>query len=207
MFFKKMSNREVKVFTDAYWGGSSVDCRFISDYCTFVWGNLVPSWSKNQSVVARSSVKAELWAMCQGIWLGKMLQELKISKSINMTLFCDNNETIEITKSPIHDHDRRNTWKLTVILSRKSMMLLFWICHVPSNYQCFDQSASKEQIRQPERQDGYDWYSYPTWGEWRILAYYILFNFVHIGFYFKCHYLLGIKIQLELNMLASHNYS
>ncbi|KAL6329493.1 hypothetical protein AAG906_021501 [Vitis piasezkii] len=39
--------------------------RSTTGYCTYVWGNLVTWRSKKQSVVARSSVKAEFKALTQ----------------------------------------------------------------------------------------------------------------------------------------------
>ncbi|KAA0039144.1 Beta-galactosidase [Cucumis melo var. makuwa] len=43
--------------------GSVIDRKSTSDYCTFVWGNLVTWRSKKQSVVAKSSAEAEYRAM------------------------------------------------------------------------------------------------------------------------------------------------
>ncbi|KAH7560594.1 hypothetical protein JRO89_XS10G0050600 [Xanthoceras sorbifolium] len=88
---------------------SAVDRRFTSGYCTYVWGNLVTWRSKKQSVVSRSSAEAEYRAMslgiCEGIWLRRLLNELKIPIDGPMKLFCDNQSTILIAKNPIH-HDR-----------------------------------------------------------------------------------------------------
>lgn len=109
LFFKKSSARELSVFTDADWAGSLTDRRSTSGYCSFIWGNIVTWRSKKQSVVARSSAEAELRAMCNGIcdgiWLLRMLKELKIYNSGNMNLFCDNKAAIEISRNPVH-HDR-----------------------------------------------------------------------------------------------------
>ena len=47
--------------------------RSTTGYCTYVWGNLVTWRSKKQSVVVRSSAKAEFRVLaqgiCEGIWL------------------------------------------------------------------------------------------------------------------------------------------
>lgn len=41
LFFKKNEARNIEVFTDADWARSINDRRSTSEYCTFVWGNLV----------------------------------------------------------------------------------------------------------------------------------------------------------------------
>ena len=65
--------------------------------------------SKKQSVVARSSAEAEFRAMChgicEGIWLRRMLKELRVVNTGPMVLHCDNKATIEIARNPVH-HDR-----------------------------------------------------------------------------------------------------
>ncbi|RVW94806.1 Retrovirus-related Pol polyprotein from transposon RE1 [Vitis vinifera] len=78
-------------------------------YCSFVWGNLVTWRSKKQSVVARSSAEAEFRAMaqgiCEGIWLNRLLEELRVPLKHPMVLYCDNQVAISIAKNPVH-HDR-----------------------------------------------------------------------------------------------------
>ncbi|RVW20625.1 Retrovirus-related Pol polyprotein from transposon TNT 1-94 [Vitis vinifera] len=78
-------------------------------YCSFVWGNLVTWRSKKQSVVARSSAEAEFRAMtqgiCEGIWLNRLLEELRVPLKHPMVLYCDNQAAISIAKNPVH-HDR-----------------------------------------------------------------------------------------------------
>ncbi|RVW93973.1 Retrovirus-related Pol polyprotein from transposon TNT 1-94 [Vitis vinifera] len=109
LYFKKTSSREVEVFTDVDWAGSLTDRRSTTGYCSYVWGNLVTWRSKKQSVVARSSAKAEFRAMahgiCEGMWLQRILKELGIISNSTMTVLCDNKATISIAKNPIQ-HDR-----------------------------------------------------------------------------------------------------
>ena len=70
LYFKKTSNRDVEIFSDADWAGSIFDRRSTSGYCTYVWGNLVTWCSKKQLVLSRSSVEAEFRAMALGICEG-----------------------------------------------------------------------------------------------------------------------------------------
>ena len=59
-------------------------------YCIFVGGNLVTWQSKKQSVVA-SSAEAEFRALghgiCEGIWIRRLLEELRFSQTIPMHIF------------------------------------------------------------------------------------------------------------------------
>ncbi|KAG8473962.1 hypothetical protein CXB51_033910 [Gossypium anomalum] len=83
--------------------------RSTSGYCNYVWGNLVTWRSKKQSVVARSSAESEYRALshgiCEGMWLQRLMGELKLSYTKPITLYCDNQAAISIAHNPIH-HDR-----------------------------------------------------------------------------------------------------
>ena len=43
--------------------------------------------------------------ICEGIWLMRLLRELKMQLNMSMRLLCDKKATISIAKNPIH-HDR-----------------------------------------------------------------------------------------------------
>lgn len=107
--FKPRGHLQIETYTDADWAGSVVDRRSTSGYCSFVGGNLVTWRSKKQSVVARSSAEAEFRALAQGIceilWIRRLLEELKISQSSPMKLYCDNKAAISISHNPVL-HDR-----------------------------------------------------------------------------------------------------
>ena len=85
------------------------DRRSTTDYCTYVWGNLVTWRSKKQSVIVRSGAKAKFKAvaqgMCEGLWLQKLLEELHITIELPIKLYCDNKATISISHNPIQ-HNR-----------------------------------------------------------------------------------------------------
>ena len=109
LFFQRTTKKEIEIFSDADWAGSVTDRRSTSGYCSFVWGNLVTWRSKKQSVVARSSAEAEFRAMaqgiCEGIWLNRLLEELRVPLKHPIVLYCDNQAAISIAKNPVH-HDR-----------------------------------------------------------------------------------------------------
>ncbi|XP_058741436.1 secreted RxLR effector protein 161-like [Vicia villosa] len=93
LHFKKTSERNVSIFTDADWAGSVTDRRSTSGYCTYVWVNLVTWRSKKRGVVARSSAEAEFRAMSQGICEGlgilRFLEELKMKIELPLKLYSD----------------------------------------------------------------------------------------------------------------------
>ncbi|XP_057749111.1 retrovirus-related Pol polyprotein from transposon RE1 isoform X1 [Arachis stenosperma] len=109
LLYKKHGHLQVEAYTDADWAGNVMDRRSTSGYCTFVGGNLVSWRSKKQSVVARSSAEAEFRAVahgiCEALWVEKILQELKVSISPPMRLYCDNKSAISISHNPVL-HDR-----------------------------------------------------------------------------------------------------
>ena len=99
----------VKGYVDADYGGSLVDRRSTTGYCTFIGGNLVTWRSKKQDVVARSSAEAEFRAMalgmCELLWLKIILDDLGIKRKKPMDLYCDNKSAISIAHNPVQ-HDR-----------------------------------------------------------------------------------------------------
>lgn len=109
LLFKPQGHLQIEAYTDADWARSIVDQRSTSGYCSFVGGNLVTWRSKKQNVVAKSSAEAEFRAVAHGIceimWIRRLLEELKATKSSPMKLYCDNKAAISIAHNPVL-HDR-----------------------------------------------------------------------------------------------------
>ncbi|RVW34481.1 Retrovirus-related Pol polyprotein from transposon RE2 [Vitis vinifera] len=82
----------------ADWARSIVDRRSTSGYFSFVGDNLVTWRSKKQNVVARSSAEVEFRAVahviCEIMWIRRLLEELKMTGSSPMKLYCDNKAAI-----------------------------------------------------------------------------------------------------------------
>jgi hypothetical protein len=90
---EKNNNNMIVGYSDADWAGS-YDRKSTTGYCTFVGGNLVTWKSKKQNVVARSSAEAEYRAMTSTaselIWIKQLLEDMKISCTEPMRMYCDN---------------------------------------------------------------------------------------------------------------------
>ncbi|RVW56491.1 Retrovirus-related Pol polyprotein from transposon TNT 1-94 [Vitis vinifera] len=142
LFFQRTTNKEIEIFSDADWAGSVTDRRSTSGYCSFVWGNLVTWRSKKQSVVARSSAEAEFRAMaqgiCEGIWLNRLLEELRVPLKHPMVLYCDNQAAISIAKNPVH-HDRTKHVEIDRhFIKEKIEEGVFKVSYTPTNCQTTD---------------------------------------------------------------------
>jgi hypothetical protein len=109
LLFSQHDHFKIEAYTDTNWVSSIMDRRSTSSYCTFVRGNLVTWWSKKQSMVARSSAKAEFRAIAQGVcktlWLKILLKELGFDSNDSMRLYCNNKTAISIAHNLVQ-HDR-----------------------------------------------------------------------------------------------------
>lgn len=109
LYFRKHNDRDLKVYTDSSWGGELTERRSTSGYCTYVWGNLVTWRSKKQSVTSRSSAEAEYRALalgiCEGMWLKRLMKELRCDSLNPFKAYTDSTAAIDIAKDPVQ-HDR-----------------------------------------------------------------------------------------------------
>ena len=142
LFFQRTTKKEIEIFSYADWAGSVTNRRSTSGYCSFVWGNLVTWRSKKQSVVARSSAEAEFHAMaqgiCEGIWLNRLLEELRVPLKHPIVLYCDNQAAISIAKNPVH-HDRTKHVEIDRhFIKEKIEEGFFKVSFTPTNSQIAD---------------------------------------------------------------------
>lgn len=109
LLFRKTDERGAEGFSNADWAGSMADSRSTSGFCTKLWGNLVTWRSKKQSVVARSSAKAEFKAITQGvcelIWVVRLIEDLQMPLTKPTQLYSDSKSAISIVNNPVQ-HDR-----------------------------------------------------------------------------------------------------
>ena len=83
--------------------------RSTSGCCIFLGGNLVTWQAQKQRVVALSSCEAEYiaaaTAACQGVWLTRLLAEIKGKEAGVFALKIDNQSAVALSKNPVF-HDR-----------------------------------------------------------------------------------------------------
>ncbi|XP_022856432.1 uncharacterized protein LOC111377539 [Olea europaea var. sylvestris] len=95
----------IEGFTDADWADSPSDRQSTTGFCTFLGGNLVSWKSKKQTIVTRSSAEVEYRAMAHTTselaWLQHFLQEISLSPSTPIPMFCDNQAALHIASNPI----------------------------------------------------------------------------------------------------------
>ena len=137
---KRNSKIKCSVYTNADYVGSPVDRRSTTGYCTFVGGNLV-SWSKKQSVVARSSAKEEFRAMAVGVcklWVKIILEDLKFSWSGHMRLHCDNKSAISIAHNLVQRDQTKRIEIHRHFIKEKLESGLICTPYVPTGHQLAD---------------------------------------------------------------------
>ncbi|XP_040864966.1 secreted RxLR effector protein 161-like [Glycine max] len=106
-FGQNESNQNLLGYTDSDWRKDKDDRKSTAAY-VFMYGGALISWSsKKEDPVALSTCEAEYIAAslgaCQGLWLRKMLKEMKIQKKEPIFLLIDNKSAISLAKNPI-DH-------------------------------------------------------------------------------------------------------
>ncbi|KAK2969512.1 hypothetical protein RJ640_012331 [Escallonia rubra] len=99
----------LRAFCDADWAGCLMTHKSTTGYIIFL-GSLPVSWrAKKQTVVSRSSAKVEYRAMAtttsEIIWLKQLLQDLEVSCTTIVSLFCDNRAAIHIAANHVF-HER-----------------------------------------------------------------------------------------------------
>lgn len=98
--------------------------------------------SKKQQVVARSSAEAEFRALaqgiCEGVWLRRLLGELKVIYHDPIKMMCDNQSAIAIAKNPVN-HDRTKHIEIDKhFITEKIEDNIITITYVPSQFQTAD---------------------------------------------------------------------
>lgn len=142
LHFRKYNNRDLEVYTDASWAGELTDRRSTSGYCTYVWGNLVTWRSKKQSVVSRSSAESEYRALalgiCEGMWIKRLMNELRLESPESFKMYSDSQAAISIAKNPVH-HDRTKHVEIDRhFISEKVNSKIIELNYIPTKKQIAD---------------------------------------------------------------------
>ena len=96
---------------DSDWSGSATNRKGTSR-CCFSLVSMVISWfSRKQSSVALSTVEAEYIvacpAICEAVWLRKLLSYLFDLELEATCIFCDNQSCVKLSENPVF-HDKSN---------------------------------------------------------------------------------------------------
>lgn len=107
--YNKTNNINLVGYSDSDWGNSS-DRKSISGYCFRLCSGSLLSWRcKKQSIVALSTCEAEYialtFALQEALFLKQLLNDMCSSNIKTITLFGDNQGSIELSKNPVY-HQR-----------------------------------------------------------------------------------------------------
>jgi len=109
IMYKRGGSEKLEAYIDSDYAGNLDDRKITSRY-VFMLSSGVVSWSsKKQPVVTLSTTEAEFIAAafcaCQSVWMRRVLKKLDHTQSESITVYCDNNSTIKLSKNPVL-HDR-----------------------------------------------------------------------------------------------------
>jgi len=103
LWYPRGTNFTLHAYTDADWAGSVDDRKSTSGGAFFMGPRLVSWFSKKQSSIALSTVEAEYVAVAscctQLLWIMQTLQDLQITCTPPISIFCDNTSAISISKN------------------------------------------------------------------------------------------------------------
>ncbi|RVW38442.1 Retrovirus-related Pol polyprotein from transposon TNT 1-94 [Vitis vinifera] len=84
------------------------------------------------------TVKYKAQGICEGIWLNRLLEELRVPLKHPMVLYCDNQAAISIAKNPVH-HDRTKHVEIDRhFIKEKIEEGVFKVSYTPTNCQTAD---------------------------------------------------------------------
>ena len=103
VWYSKDTNDVLAGYSDADWVGNADDRKSILGGCFYAGNNLVSWISKKQNFISLSTAKAEYITAeschTQLLWMQKLL-DYDIRQE-HLTIYCDNNSAINISKNPI----------------------------------------------------------------------------------------------------------
>jgi hypothetical protein len=111
VYLKKKRKVKILGYSDSDMARDIDDRKSISGVA-YVFGESLVTWiSQKQKVVAHSSCEAEYiaaaTAVCQGVWLRRLLGDLMNKEEERVVLNIDNKSVISLCMNPVH-HDRSN---------------------------------------------------------------------------------------------------
>jgi hypothetical protein len=107
--YKRKQGAQLIGYSDSDLAGDIDTRKSTTGVVFFLGGNVITWQSQKQRVVALSSCEAEYiagaTAACQGVWLARLLAELKGEEAGTFSLKIDNQSAVALSKNPVF-HDR-----------------------------------------------------------------------------------------------------
>eukprot|EP00253_Pinus_taeda_P017652 PITA_17652 len=92
-------------FANSDWVGNVDDHRSITGYGFSLRSGAITWSSKKQNTVSLSSIEGEYQAMCaamcEAVWLQRLLQDVGEEQTIATTIICDNQNSIKLANNPV----------------------------------------------------------------------------------------------------------
>eukprot|EP00253_Pinus_taeda_P027196 PITA_27196 len=105
LWYPRGTDLTLHAYTDVYWAGSVDDRKCTSGGTLFMGSRLVSWFNMKQSSIALSKPEVEYVAAAscctQLLWMMKTLQDIQITCTPPISIFCDNTSAISISKNPI----------------------------------------------------------------------------------------------------------
>eukprot|EP00253_Pinus_taeda_P026168 PITA_26168 len=105
LWYPRGTDLTLHAYTDADWAGSMDDRKSTSGGAFFMGLRLVSWFNKKQSSIVLSTAEAEYVAAAscctQLLWMMQTLQDLQITCTPPISIFCDNTSAISISKNPV----------------------------------------------------------------------------------------------------------
>jgi hypothetical protein len=107
--YKRKKKAQLVGYSDSELAGDVDTRKSTTGVVFFLDGNVITWQSQKQRIVALSSCEAEYiaaaTASCQGVWLARLLAELKGEEASTFSLKIDNESAIALSRNPVF-HDR-----------------------------------------------------------------------------------------------------
>lgn len=132
---------KLHTFGDVDWAPDIDDRRSTSGACVYLGPNLISWWSNKQSLVARSSAKAEHRNLAliasKVLWIQSLLHELNISIPTPV-IYCDNQSTVALSHNPVL-YSRTKHMEMNIFFIREKVLSISLVAsHVPTTEQIAD---------------------------------------------------------------------
>ncbi|GJU73839.1 ribonuclease H-like domain-containing protein [Tanacetum coccineum] len=123
--FNKGDELNLSVYMDSDWAKCKVTRKSVTGYVIFIGKNLISWKSDKQSMLSKSSAKAEYRAInsvtCEVMWILKILAEMKIDVSLPDPMHCDHSSAIQIATNHVF-HDKTKHFEIKLFFLKEKVV-------------------------------------------------------------------------------------